>query len=140
AEAIDTALTAFKEEGSHKVLVLFTDGEDHDSGAIDAAKRAAEKGMQIFTIGIGSPEGELLPLDVRDEKNNVVKSRLNEQLLREIASATPKGFYIPLRGANTIDMLYQQGLAPLPKSNAKEKWVQRAHEHYHWPLGLAIVL
>src|SRR5436305_8001775 len=55
AEAIDTALGAFKEGDNYRVLVLFTDGEDQDSGAVKAAKRAAEAGMQIFTIGVGSP-------------------------------------------------------------------------------------
>jgi Ca-activated chloride channel family protein len=68
-----------------------------------------------------------------------VKSHLNEQLLRDIASTT-KGIYLPLRGANTIDALYQQGLAPLPRSDSKETWMKRARERYHWPLGLAIVL
>src|SRR5215472_15531332 len=51
AEAIDVALSAFKEGDNHRVMVLFTDGEDHDSGALEAAKRAAEAKMRIFTIG-----------------------------------------------------------------------------------------
>src|SRR5437762_10037493 len=76
AEAIETAVTAFKEGENYKVLVLFTDGEDHDSGVLEAAKKAAQAGLQIFTIGIGSAEGELLPIKdgkgctdyVRDEQ------------------------------------------------------------------------
>src|SRR5437870_8671464 len=60
AEAIETATTAFKEGDNHKVLVLFTDGEDQDSGALEAARKAAAAGLQIFTVGIGSAEGELL--------------------------------------------------------------------------------
>src|SRR6516162_5258772 len=59
AEAIDVALTAFKEGDNHKVLVLMSDGEDHDSGAAEAAKHAAAAGLRIYTIGIGTPEGEL---------------------------------------------------------------------------------
>src|SRR2546425_115026 len=93
AEAIETAMTAFKEGDNHKALVLITDGEDHDSGALDAAKKAAESGLQIFTVGIGSAEGELLRLKdakgrsdyIRDAQGNVVKSHLNEDLLRDIA-------------------------------------------------------
>jgi Ca-activated chloride channel family protein len=54
AESIRSALTAFKEGENHKVLVIFTDGEDHDSGAVDAAKDAAEQGCKIFTIGIST--------------------------------------------------------------------------------------
>jgi Ca-activated chloride channel family protein len=147
ADAIQTAQTAFKEGENHKVLVLFTDGEDHDSAALDAAKKAAKAGMRIFTIGIGSVEGELLRIKaaggqsdyVRDQNGNVVKSHLNEHLLREIAGAAG-GFYLPLRGAKTIDTLYENGLAPLPKSESQEKWVRRPLQRYHWPLTAAITL
>jgi Ca-activated chloride channel homolog len=147
AEAIETAAKAFKEGDSYKVLVLFSDGEDQDSGALEAANKAAEEGLRIFTIGIGSAEGELLRIKaangqsdyVRDENGNVVKSHLNESLLQEIAGAA-QGFYLPMRGANTIDTLYQKGLAPLPKSESQEKWVRRAIDRYHWPLALAILL
>jgi Ca-activated chloride channel homolog len=147
AEAIETASAAFKEGENHKVLVLFTDGEDQDSGALDAAKKAAATGMRIFTIGIGSAEGELIRITdanghadfIRDEQGNVVKSHLNEALLQEIAGAA-NGFYLPLRGATTIDTLYEKGLAPLPKTESATKLVKRLHEHYHWPLAAAIAL
>jgi Ca-activated chloride channel family protein len=148
ADAIDEARKAFKEGDNHKVLVLFTDGEDQDSGAVEAAQRAKESGLIIFTVGIGSTEGELLRVKgvdgqsdyVRDENGNVVKSHLNEALLKQIAAETPGGAYFRIGGARTIDTLYQQWLAPLPKADAKEKLVRRAIDRYHWPLGLAIVL
>src|SRR6266446_4253317 len=57
AEAIDTAQSAFKEGDNYRVLVIFTDGEDQDSGALDAAKKAAEQGLRIFPVGIGSTDG-----------------------------------------------------------------------------------
>lgn len=139
AEAIDTALAAFKEGDSYKVLVLFTDGEDHDSNAVDAARKAAEQGLRIFTIGIGSPEGEILPGSIRDADGNVVKSRLNESLLKGVAEAG-HGFYLPMRGAGVIETLYEKGLAPLPKSESETKLYKRYHEQYHWPLALAILL
>jgi len=147
AAAIDTALTAFKEKGQHKALVLFTDGEDNDEGALAAAEKAAKAGLKIFTIGIGSPEGTLVQIPdgnggtdyVRDEKGQVVKTKLNESLLQQIAAATG-GFYLPLRGANTIETLYERGLAPMPKSEGKEKLVRRYHEQFHWPLAAAMVL
>jgi Ca-activated chloride channel family protein len=148
AEAIETAQTAFKEGDNHRVLVLMTDGEDHDSGALEAAQKAAQAGLRIYTIGIGTAEGELLRIKdaqgrtdyIRDEQGNVVKSHLNERLLQEIASATEGGFYLPLRGAKTIDTLYEQGLARLPKSEHQQKLVKQYEDRYHWPLGLAIVL
>ncbi|MCW5551152.1 MAG: VWA domain-containing protein [Verrucomicrobiae bacterium] len=148
AEAIHTARTAFKEGDNHKVLVLFTDGEDNDEGALEAAREAAKEGLRIFTIGIGTPEGELLRIKdlkgrmdyIRDADGNVVKSRLNEPLLQQIAGATEGGFYLPLRGAKSIDTLYEKGLAPLPKSDQTTRLIKRQHERYHWPLGIAILL
>jgi Ca-activated chloride channel family protein len=148
AEAIQTAMTAFKEDDNYKIVVLLTDGEDHDSGALEAAEKAAKDRLRIFTIGIGTAEGELLRLKdaqggsdyVRDEQGNVVKSHLNERLLQQIAGATEGGFYLPLRGPKAIDTLYDEGLAKLPKSQHQEKFVRQYHERYHWPLAMAIVL
>jgi Ca-activated chloride channel family protein len=147
AAAITEAQKTLKEGDNYRVLVLFTDGEDHDSGALEAAKSAAAASLRIFTIGIGTAEGDLLRVKgadgqsdyIRDKNGNVVKSRLDESLLQQIAGAAG-GFYLPLRGARTIDTLYQKGLAPLPKSEAKERWVRHPHERYHWPLALGITL
>jgi Ca-activated chloride channel family protein len=149
AAVINTALTAFKETTQHKALVLFTDGEDNDSeaGALEAAQNAAKAGLKIFTIGVGSTGGTLVTISdgrgnsdyIRDEQGNVHQSKLNETLLKQIATATG-GFYLPLRGANTMDTLYERGLAPLPKSESSEMLVRRYHEQYHWPLAAAILL
>lgn len=148
ANAIETALTAFaKDEDNYKILLLFTDGEDHEEGAVEAAKKAAEAGLRIFTVGVGTAEGELLrvPNDqggmefLKDAEGNAVKSRLNETLLREIATVA-QGFYLPLRGANTIETLYERGLAPLPKSETSSKFIRRHHERFQWPLALGLVL
>jgi len=148
ATAIRTALTAFKEGDHFKAMVLFTDGEDNDNeaGALEGAQSAAKEGMKIFTVGIGTAAGDLLRSTdangntdyVRDSQGNVVKSHLNESLLKQIAGATG-GFYLPL-GPLTVDTLYERGLAPMPKSGTQEKLVRRYHEQFHWPLGAAIVL
>jgi Ca-activated chloride channel family protein len=144
-EAIETALTAFKEGENFKILVLLTDGEDHDSGALAAAEKAAKAGLKVFTVGLGTANGELLRATdekggvsyIKDEQGNVVKSRLNESLLQQIATATG-GFYLPLRGANSMQTLYDKGLAPLPKSEISERLIRRYHERYQWPLALAL--
>src|SRR5713226_4074324 len=133
AEAIQSAQAAFKDKNdNYKVLVLFTDGEDHDGHALEAARGAAKDGLCIFTVGVGTPNGELLRITdargrsdyIKDEQGNVVKSHLNEQLLQQMAQATG-GFYLRLSGANTIDQLYEKGLAPLPKSEGSAKRIQR---------------
>ncbi len=139
AAAIETALAAFeKESENHKILVLFTDGEDHDADAqtIAAAETAAKAGMKIFTIGVGSTDGEIL--QVKDGNGNYIKSRLNETLLQKIATIG-SGFYLPLRGANPIETLYSRGLAPLPKSDPSTKLSRVYRERYYWPLALAVL-
>ena len=149
AGAIRTAQTAFKESGGHHVLVLLTDGEDNinEATALAAAQDAAKAGLMIFTIGIGSKEGTILRFTdangnsdyVRDPGGNVVKSHLNEPLLQQIATTTG-GFYLPLRGADTMDVLYDRGLAPLPKTLGAEKLMRQYHEQFQWPLAAAILL
>jgi Ca-activated chloride channel homolog len=147
-EAIATARAAFKEKNeNYKVLVVFTDGEDHDGQALELARDAAKEGIRIFTVGVGTPNGELLRVSdgkgrtdyVRDEQGNVVKSRLNEKVLQEIAQAG-NGFYMLLAGANTMDLLYERGLAPLPKGELSARHVRRYHERYQWFLGAALLL
>ncbi|HEY4417214.1 MAG TPA: VWA domain-containing protein [Verrucomicrobiae bacterium] len=149
AAAIRTTADAFKENGHHKVLVLFTDGEDNESetGALAAAEAAAKDGLKIFTVGIGTAAGEMIHVTdangnsdyIRDENGNVVKSHLNEPLLKQIAEATG-GFYLPLHGADTIDALYERGLSVLPQAEGAGKMVQRYHEQFQWPLAVVILL
>lgn len=148
AEAIEAARAAFEKKGdNHRVLVLFTDGEDNVGEAVDVAKKASKEGLRIFTVGVGTPNGELLRITdgkgrsdyVRDDQGNVVKSRLNEKLLKDIAQAAD-GFYMLMAGANTMEVLYERGLAPLPKSELAVRHIKRYHERYQWFLGVVIVL
>ncbi len=169
-DAIKAAMEAYEkhEADSHKVLVLFSDGEDHDENALALAEEAANQGLRIFTIGAGSPEGELIPVNycpacesanqpdrtrcrvcsaylspgqqfMRDEEGNAVRSRLNEAMLSEVAEATG-GFYLRLEGAATMEVLYKNGLAPLPKSENTSTMVRRQKERYQWPLAAAVGL
>jgi Ca-activated chloride channel family protein len=147
--AIETAVTTFAtEEGdNHKVLIIFTDGEDHETGVLLAAEDADTRRLKIFTVGVGTPAGEIVRITdergnatyLKDDKGNVVKSRLNEDLLRQIATAA-KGFYIPLREGNAMQVLYREGLEPLPTSNLSSTLVRQLNEQFHWPLGIAIAL
>ena len=150
AEAILTARAAFKEDNdNHKILVLFTDGEDNDDAdaAIEAAREGRKVGLRIFTIGLGTPNGEVLSTKdpygnrvfIKDSQGNVVKSRLNESLLQQLAKETD-GFYLPLTGARSMDVLYERGLAPLPKSESATRTIRQYHERFQWFIGAAILL
>jgi len=98
--AIDLAIKSFSPEGDvGKVLVIITDGENHEDNPLEAAKRAAEKGIVIHTIGLGSPEGAPLPKSEgiqdfkKDNGGSVIISKLDEATLTQIAAAT-NGIYI----------------------------------------------
>ncbi|HEY1661258.1 MAG TPA: VWA domain-containing protein [Verrucomicrobiae bacterium] len=148
AGAIETAETAFKQSNAHKIIVLLTDGEDNvnEANALAAAQSAAKDGVKIFTVGIGTAAGDLIRVTdangntdyVRDPQGNVVKSHLNESLLRQIAGATG-GFYLPLN-ADTMDLLYSRGLEPLPKTEGQGKMIRQYHQQFYWPLMVSIIL
>jgi len=148
AEALEVARTTTKtEENNIKALVILTDGEDQGSDVLAAAAEAAKAGLHVFTIGVGTPAGEILRrrdergvIDyIKDEQGNIVKSRLNEPLLREVA-AKCHGFYLLLQGTKTMQLLYERGLAPLPKSETTGRLLRQYRERFQWPLALAIAL
>jgi Ca-activated chloride channel family protein len=148
AEAVQVARAAFTNENeNYKVLILFTDGEDHEQGVIEAAEEAAKAGLKIFTVGVGTPEGEVLRSSdtrgrnapLKDEEGKTIHSKLDERLLSRLATTTG-GFYQRLTGAHTIETLYEKGLAPLPKVDYSARLVRQYYERFHWPLGLAILL
>ena len=147
-EAIAVATDAFTTQTENrKALILFSDGEDHEQRAVQSARMAAKSGIRIFAVGVGTENGELLRQPgeggnltyVKDAQGNVVKSRLNKTLLTQIASVS-NGFYLSLNSSDAIDILYQQGLAPLAKSPLSSKRFERNKEHYQWPVGFAIAL
>src|SRR5436853_4918257 len=120
SEAINLAVQTFgKSAAGNRALIIFTDGEELNGDAVRAAKAAADAGVKVFTIGVGTPQGSLIPLSsdeggpavVKVSAGQVVKSKLDEKRLREIAEATG-GFYLHLEtGPQTMAQLYSQGLA-----------------------------
>ena len=99
-QAIATAVEAFENSGmKSRALILITDGEEHSGAYLKAAKEAAAKGVRIYTLGIGSPEGHPIPdpsnrgQNLKDQSGNIVFSRLNETILQEIALETG-GVYV----------------------------------------------
>lgn len=107
-EAIELSQEHFDPEATKfKAMILITDGENHENGAVDAAEKAAEQGVIIHTMGIGSEDGAPIPVFnsrgqrmgyKKDNKNQQVVSRLDEGVLKEISKAT-KGRYFRVKGA-----------------------------------------
>ena len=99
SSALNTALRAFTEElEKFKVVLLVTDGEDHEGEAIDVAKRAAMGGMIINTVAVGSDEGGLIPIESSnkyklDKKGRLVTSKVDQAILKDISEAGKGSFY-----------------------------------------------
>jgi Ca-activated chloride channel family protein len=133
--------------GSDKVMILVTDGEDLEGDALAAAKAAAKDGLKIFTVGVGSANGELIPLPadqgggfLKDNEGHLVKSRLDESGLKALAEATG-GSYAPLGAENEgLDAIYREALAPLAKHDLESRSQKIYTERYQWPLGAALAL
>ena len=145
ASAIATAEQAFgKAEGQTRALILLTDGEELDEDGVAAAKKAAEHGIRIFTVGIGSPEGSLIPFRsedgrqdfVRDVSGKPVQTKLDETRLKEIAKATG-GFFVPI-GPDAAKEIFQQGIEPMDATESGVLSARQPLERYQWPLGLAV--
>jgi Ca-activated chloride channel family protein len=148
AQAIETALKAFEQSGdNHKVLILMTDGEDHESGVMEAAEKAAKANVRIFTVGIGSLEGDRLRVVdeqgktsyLTDVDGKQVHSKLNTDLLQQLAAAT-QADYLRLTGPDPMKLLYDARLAALPRSATDSRLFRQFHERFQWPLGLGILL
>jgi Ca-activated chloride channel family protein len=148
SEAIALAVGTYgKSAVGNRALIIFTDGEELSGDAVRSAKAAANAGVRIFTVGVGTPEGSLIPISgenggtafVKDSKGQVVKSKLDETRLREIAEATG-GIYLRLEnGPGTMKQLIAQGLGKLKAGEIDARLARRPIERYEWPLGAAVV-
>jgi Ca-activated chloride channel family protein len=149
ATAIDNAVDALKSQPNNvKFLILITDGEDLEGRVLDAAQTAAQSGLKIYTVGVGTPAGSLIPEQDEtgatsfhhDSDGELVHSRLDEATLRSIARITG-GAYEPLgqRGEG-LQKIYDRYIATLPRQNLEERREKIRFERYEWPLGLAILL
>ncbi|PYI94096.1 MAG: hypothetical protein DME97_04310 [Verrucomicrobia bacterium] len=147
--AIDLAVQTYgKSAIGNRALIIFTDGEELSGDALKTAKTAADAGVRIFTVGVGTPEGSLIPLNaegggtafVKDSSGQVVKSKLDEKRLKEIAETTD-GFYIHLEdGPRTMKQLFDEGLAKMQTGEIDDRMSRRPIERYQWPLGAALVV
>ncbi len=148
---IDLALEAFgKAEAGNRAILLMSDGEptadNEQADGVKAATRAAEAGVKVFTMGFGTNEGSLIPLGesspgefIRDADGQIVRTRLNEGGLKEIAQAGG-GFYVHFEnGGSALRMVLQNGLAQLKAGEIDARVARRPIERYQWPLGAALV-
>jgi len=151
AVAIGTALKGFDAgEGRDRAIVLISDGADPDEAADAnaAAEEAKKQGVRIYSIGVGTIEGDLIPIRVgnnplefvKDKEGKVVKSSLNEETLREIAVKTTGIYFRSAAGDFGLDAIYDKGIRQLRREESEARLQKMYFERFQWPLGLAMLL
>jgi Ca-activated chloride channel family protein len=144
-QAIREAAKAFPKDNNFKVVILLTDGEDQEQQAIVTAREVAKDGIKIYTIGIGTPEGEYLKIRnaqgdeefIRDSSGQPVRSQLDEATLQEIAQLTG-GIYSRLSD-QSLNTLYNSVLATLPREERESELQEARIDRYQWTLSAACV-
>ena len=136
-----------KKSKTNKLIILISDGEDHEGGAEDAAEEATSAGIKIITIGVGTEKGGPIPLKrngvvesfKRDQNDEVVVTKLNQQSLREIAKAT-KGGYV--YGGNTKEVLeyVKKALDNIERTEFESTQMADFQSQFQWFLGFAFLL
>lgn len=143
--AIDLSIKSFGAESTaSRAIILITDGENHEDDAIGAAKLAKEKGIQVFVLGVGKPEGSPIPLEGsmsfrKDKDGNVVVSKLNEEMCRQIAQAGG-GMYLRVDNTNAAQRTLQKELGKLAKSELETRVYSEYNEQYQSFVILALIL
>ena len=136
-----------KAKGSRKILILLTDGEDLAGSALAQAKRAAAQEIVIYTVGIGTPAGDLIPVPnanggvdfLKDEKGQIVKSRLDETMLKKIAEITG-GSYALQSSHGGVEKIYGEKIQIIPNHELSSRMEKIPLERFVWPLTAGILL
>ncbi len=144
AEAINLAMEAFPEEdeGKSKALIIITDGEDNEGGTDEAIAAAVKNGIKIYTLGVGTDNGGPIPVGndfKRDESGNIVLSKMNQQMLREIADKGNGKYFQLGSGKDEIEAILKE-LGGISKKEMEELVFTDYDDQFFWCLLFAFVL
>ncbi len=143
-QALQNAADSFdKESDADRVIILITDGEDHEGDPIKMAEQLREENIRLFCIGVGTLDGELVPTQegyVKDSRGQVVKSSLNETLLERLARETG-GFYVrSAPGDFGLDRIYRLGISGLRRGEQETRLARVYEERFGWFAAAALIL
>lgn len=144
ARAISLSMNSFtQQKGLGKAIILITDGEDHEGGALEAAKEAKKKGINVFILGVGSSNGAPIPLGngdyMRDNAGNTVMTALNEQMCRDVAKAG-SGTYIHVDNTSDAQEKLNDELSRLQKGETDNVVYSEYNEQFQAFALLALIL
>jgi Ca-activated chloride channel homolog len=149
ASAIDLVSSRYQDSAQkEKILVVLSDGEDHDGATEKAAQKAKELGITIYTIGVGTAEGGPIPLEsagaqsyVKDNAGNIVISRLNMSSLSRVSEITGGKPFVSSRGTDLqLADIYRKKLSDLERTDFAQKRVKKHHEKYFYFAAAAFLL
>lgn len=148
-DAIKTGIASFiKKQRKHKVIILLTDGEDHEADPLSAAKEAKAQGVIIYTIGIGSKKGEPIPIMdndgelkgyKKDRQGEVVLSRLDDTVLQKIALLTGGKYYNATASDFELDRIYDE-INRMEKKDLSSRLFTQYEDRFQYFLGIALIL
>ena len=150
-EAITIALQEFSQGGEdnskkNRAIIIITDGETHDDNATEMAKKAAEDNIQVITVGVGTSQGAPIPVAKgntfdykKDEDGNIVLTKLNENMLKDLAGAGGGSYENVEGGKKAIDDIYNR-IAKLEKTKGQQYEFTEYKNHFQLFLGLGLLL
>ena len=144
-KALEQSLLAFSSQAKQthsRAIILITDGENHEDDAINVAKRAKEQGIRIYTIGIGTPEGAPIKIGgeyIKDEKGEMVVSKLNEQMLSEIADITGGSYVRASKRELGLEQIIDQ-INDMERSELSSLKFEEYNELFQYLIGIGLLL
>lgn len=148
-EALQTAIDSFeKRNDADKAIILITDGDDTEGDPLSKLDELKERGIRVFTIGVGSAEGDLIPVTdeqgrssfLKDSNGQVVKTRLDEGVLSKLALQTGGAYVRAAPGDLGLDRILNQQLSQLKRSQADTKMIRSYEDRFGWFLAAALLL
>jgi len=146
-EAIDLAQRAFQDDVQYqRALIIVTDGENHDEEAIAKAEEARDDGLVIFSVGVGTEEGGYVPYEERgreqykkDKDGVAIKSKLNLNLLRDLADAGNGKYYLIQQGDKVITELKSE-IERIEKQEVEQRSFTEYTSYFQYFLGFGLLL
>ena len=148
SEAIDLAEQSFEEDNKqHKAIIIISDGETHDQDALDRAKTAAENGLLIYSVGVGTQAGGFIPTIIggrsdykRDQTGNPVRTSLNEGMMQDLADEG-NGFYFNLAGSDVkeVSVALRNSIDQMEKREFEARVFNEYESYFQYFIAIAIL-
>lgn len=149
ADSLQTAMKNFDPDSpADQAIILITDGEDHDGDPLSLLPELKKRNIRVYSIGIGSEEGELIPVRgengrsgyLKDREGNVVKSTLREDVLQRLALETGGAYVRAAPGDLGMERIVEEGFATMQRADADTRLRKAYEDRFGWFVGTALIL